>query len=115
MQLYFIYCLKSSEDNLLAGNIEAAAGAGLKAISIKSEQANELLDQAFIKGWKYRPYLVIVTHNRVSASTGYEMFLNLKILLGPQKGWQVYSLGQQYGVKLTPRVRQFAPKRSFSQ
>ncbi len=43
------------------------------------------------------------------------MFLNLKILLGPQKGWQVYSLGQQYGVKLTPRVRQFAPKRSFSQ
>ena len=91
---------------------ERGRGRGLDIVTVYTDMI--LLEQAFIKGWKYRPYLVIVTHNIVSASTGYEMFLNLKILLGSQKEWQVYRLAQQYRVKLTPRARQFVPRRSFS-
>ena len=112
MQLYLVYCVQDFEDNLLSDKIEAAAGGEIKEISITTEQANELLDQAFPKGWKYHSYLISVNQGRVSGTTGHEMFIQLRTLLGPQEGWQVYSLAQQYGVKLPTKVKRFPPRRS---
>ncbi|MBD2775641.1 hypothetical protein [Iningainema tapete] len=105
--------MKPAEDNLLAVKIEVAAGNEIKAINIASKQAEELLEQAFPKGWKYRPYLVIANQGKVLASTGYEMFLQLKKLLGTQQGWNVYSMAQQYGVKAPSKVNNFSSRLSL--
>jgi hypothetical protein len=113
MQLYLIYCDVSSETNSLAFEIEAAADGKINAINITSKKANELLYQVFPNGWKYHPYLVKVNQDIIAASTGYEMFVQLKGLLGLQKGWQVYSIAQRYGVKLQNRVRKFPRRRGF--
>lgn len=112
MKIYLLYCPDSFEDKLLARQLETLGCGGLKAISITSEESQKLLEQVFPKGWKYRPYLVRVHQNKVFASTGYEMFLYLKILLGSQKGWQVYSLVQKYGIKLRLKGKHFTIKSS---
>lgn len=101
MKRYLIFDSGCFACNSLARNIEEAAAEKLNIIGIASEQAKELLDQVFPNGWKkYQPYLVSVKKGKVSVLTGYKMALQLGMLLGLRKGWQVYSLAKQYRVKI---------------
>lgn len=101
MNRYLIFDSRCSACSSLARAIEEGVTRKLDVVDISSEQAKELLDQVFPNGWEYQPYLVIVNQNEVSALTGYKMALQIGMLLGPKKSWQVYSLAKQYKVKIS--------------
>ncbi len=108
---YLIFNASCSACNSLAITLERAAAGKLNVIDIESEQAKGILSQAFPEGWEYSPYLITVKGDRVSASSGNKMVLQLGTLLGPQKAWKIYNQARQYGVKLPPGKKEFSSRR----
>ena len=113
MNRYLIFDASCSACSSLARTIEAAAKGKLKIINIESEQAKKLLSQSFLGGWNHQPYLVTVNRERVSASTGNKMILQIGMLLGPQKAWRIFNLAQQYRTQLATRKQGFSSRRKF--
>ena len=114
MKRYLIFDSYCSACSSLAHTIEEVAAGKLKAVSIASEQAKGMLEQVFPNGWEHQPYFVTVKQDKVSVSTGYKMALQLGMLLGFKKGWQVYNLAKQYGVKIPSGGQSFSSgKRKF--
>lgn len=111
MKRYLIFNASCSACNSLALRLEIAAAGKLNAIDIASEQAKDILNQAFPKGWEYNPYLITVKGDRVSASSGNKMVLQLGMLLGPEKAWKIYNQARQYGVKLPSGKQEFSSRR----
>lgn len=60
MKRYLIFNASCSACNLLALTIEKVTARKLNIIDIASEQAKDMLNQAFPKGWEYNPYLITV-------------------------------------------------------
>lgn len=60
MKIYLIFNASCSACNSLALTLERAVAGKLNAIDIASEQAKDILNQAFPKGWEYNPYLITV-------------------------------------------------------
>ncbi|MDM9584247.1 hypothetical protein [Nostoc sp. GT001] len=114
MKRYLIFDSYCSSCSSLAHTIEKVAEGKLKTLSIASEEAKGILEQVFPNGWEHQPYFVTVKQDKVSVSTGYKMALQLGMLLGFKKGWQVYNLAKRYGVKIPSGRQKFSSgKRKF--
>ena len=98
MMHYLVFDSRCPHCSHLAETIESATSGQLEAISIHDAKAIALLDQAYPQGWKFAPYLITVSQDKVDAKTGIGAALRLGWLLGPRKGWQIWSLAQQYGI-----------------
>lgn len=99
-----------------AATVEREARGKLKAIGIDSEMARTLLKRAFPNGWDHQPYLLTVRGSVVTASTGPKMMIGLGHLLGPRKGWYIYALAREAGIRPPVKASSNAlGRRSFLQ
>lgn len=117
MEHYLVFDAHCPTCSCLAQTIETSVGGKLKGISIHSEQAQELLNQALPKGWSFAPYLISCYENRVRAWTGYQAVIRIGLLMGPVKAWQAYKLAWSSGVRLSPNnkivIVKKSPRRNF--
>ena len=113
MERYLLFDAGCSVCNQLAHAIEEAAAGKLQALSIRSPQAREWLDQVYPAGWEHQPYLVTVEGERVRAYAGTGMALRLGWLLGPRQAWRVWNLVRQYGVGWPASEEFSAERRGF--
>ncbi|HLX55944.1 MAG TPA: hypothetical protein VKR83_02865 [Ktedonobacteraceae bacterium] len=84
----------------LAAIIEEVAAGKFKTLPLDSEQAENLLRQAFPQGWQHQPYLATVKQDGLVVSARLRMVLALALLLGPKKAWEVYKLARATGIPL---------------
>jgi len=82
----------------LASAIEDIAKGKLSALSIRSEQARDLLGRALPGGHTMQPYLIIVCGDTVTAVSGTALAVRLTRLLGLRRGIRVYNLARRLGV-----------------
>ncbi len=82
----------------LASAIEDIAKGKLSALSIRSEQARDLLNRALPGGHTMQPYLIIVCGDAVTAVSGTALAVRLTQLLGLRRGIRVYNLARRLGV-----------------
>lgn len=66
-QLYLAHNAQCPACVQLAGTIQHITGNNVTPVSLDSEQAKDLLTQAYPAGWKFAPYLIIVRAGRVHA------------------------------------------------
>lgn len=100
MDRYLVFDGSCSMCSQLAEVIQGAVGARLNVISIYSNQARQLLDQAYPMGWVHAPYFITTNYGTVRAWTGVQGALRLGLLTGPRKGWQIWKSARRSGVRI---------------
>lgn len=98
MRRYLIFDAHCSVCKRLAETVEEVVDGKLEAISIHSDEARILLDQAYPEGWKHAPYLLTVESDRVHAWTGMSAALRLTQLMGLRRTWRIWTLAWRHGV-----------------
>ncbi|MEZ4832102.1 MAG: hypothetical protein R2873_08895 [Caldilineaceae bacterium] len=106
MKRYLLYDGGCSKCSHVATTVRDAVGDSLDLLSLRTDEAKDLLDTAHPKGWRYAPYVVTVDDKGVHAKTGILASMQLGLWMGPRKAMRVWQAVTQA----------FAPKRrSFLQ
>ncbi len=97
---YLIFDGGCSTCSTVATSIEKEAGGKVSTLRIGSEHGQELLHRALPHGHEWRPYLVAVKGDTVTATSGLKMMTRLGRLLGPRRGIRVYNVVRRLGISL---------------
>jgi hypothetical protein len=107
-QTYLLFDGGCSKCSKIADEVQAAVGHKLAVVSLRSEQAQELLHKVFPDGYEYVPYLVVVDGERIQAWSGYQIGLRFTMLFGPVKAWKIYCIAQSHQVSLMAKDSPFS-------
>ena len=110
---HLIFDARCSTCSSLAKTVKETVGNKLESISIHDPKAQDLLDQVYPDGWIYAPYLVITEKNKVKASKGFNLFIQLGWLIGLRGAWRIWNLSRTQNLSLPIKIDAIPARRQL--